>query len=481
MSRVLFLLAIASFRDAAVAATRARVEGPSAADLAVAKGARIIGGTRAEAKRYPYAVPVFINGHYGCSGALVGPDAVLTAAHCLRRGRQLTVGVGSHLKGESERIRVRHAEVHPSYDEDTDEHDVGVLFLARSAVSSRDGAAAHAFPRLNRDAAFPPPGVAGRAMGWGDTDEGADVQRVSEVLLFVDLRVISNEQCKQSSGGDVSYASWIYDDMLCTYTKGRDACQGDSGGPLVIPDGASGGGDVLVGLVSWGVGCNFLPGVFSRVSASYDWIQRVVCAESRDPPGALCVKDLADPSASNDHRMHVVLTTENHVPSTSQSPSASNSPTAQPSMAPSLRPSRPPTTSPTTAEPTSSPTASPTPAPSLSSRPTRAPSAPPTRSYRPTTAPSRSPSTTRPPPGRPSTAPSRGRGGAAASPSQRDAMSAPSGSTRKEDRTVPKALSSTPDDSIIVEEEASFSVGRRRGRALDAVLCGVIAALLMLP
>ena len=46
MSRVLFLLAIASFRDAAVAATRARVEGPSAADLAVAKGARIIGGTR---------------------------------------------------------------------------------------------------------------------------------------------------------------------------------------------------------------------------------------------------------------------------------------------------------------------------------------------------------------------------------------------------------------------------------------------------
>ena len=184
---------------------------------------------QAEAKRYPYAVPVFINGHYGCSGALVGPDAVLTAAHCLRRGRQLTVGVGSHLKGESERIRVRHAEVHPSYDEDTDEHDVGVLFLARSAVSSRDGAAAHAFPRLNRDAAFPPPGVAGRAMGWGDTDEGADVQRVSEVLLFVDLRVISNEQCKQSSGGDVSYASWIYDDMLCTYTKGRDACQGDSG------------------------------------------------------------------------------------------------------------------------------------------------------------------------------------------------------------------------------------------------------------
>jgi hypothetical protein len=46
--------------------------------------------------------------------------------------------------------------------------------------------------------------------------------------------------------------------------------------------------DVVVGLVSWGVGCAYLPGVFSRVSMSYDWIKKTTCAESKDPTGSLC-------------------------------------------------------------------------------------------------------------------------------------------------------------------------------------------------
>lgn len=41
--------------------------------------------------------------------------------------------------------------------------------------------------------------------------------------------------------------------MLCALGDNKDSCQGDSGGPLVIPD-VSAGGDVQVGVVSWGFG-----------------------------------------------------------------------------------------------------------------------------------------------------------------------------------------------------------------------------------
>lgn len=60
------------------------------------------------------------------------------------------------------------------------------------------------------------------------------------------------------------------------------------GGPLIVRPGGGAEYDILVGLVSWGVGCAYLPGVFSRVSKSYDWIVETVCAESNDPPGSLC-------------------------------------------------------------------------------------------------------------------------------------------------------------------------------------------------
>jgi hypothetical protein len=50
-----------------------------------------------------------------------------------------------------------------------------------------------------------------------------------------------------------------------------DSCQGDSGGPLV---GGTGADLRLVGIVSWGNNCaNSFPGVYTRVSAEYDFIK----------------------------------------------------------------------------------------------------------------------------------------------------------------------------------------------------------------
>ncbi len=60
-----------------------------------------------------------------------------------------------------------------------------------------------------------------------------------------------------------------------------------TGGPLVIKgNDSTGSGDIQVGIVSWGLGCadkNF-PGVYSRISSQYQWIEEQVCTWSMDPP-----------------------------------------------------------------------------------------------------------------------------------------------------------------------------------------------------
>lgn len=60
--------------------------------------------------------------------------------------------------------------------------------------------------------------------------------------------------------------------MFCAGSPGHDSCQGDSGGPIIR-------GNVLVGLVSWGVLCGEpgYPGVYTNLANSEirDWIRNV--------------------------------------------------------------------------------------------------------------------------------------------------------------------------------------------------------------
>ena len=103
--------------------------------------------------------------------------------------------------------------------------------------------------------------------GWGTTSSGGSI---SEDLLKVEVPFVDKETCEQDYTGYT-----ISDNMLCAGEKGKDSCQGDSGGPLVAYDNGS---PVLVGVVSWGIGCAFegYPGVYAKVSNYLDWIENVM-------------------------------------------------------------------------------------------------------------------------------------------------------------------------------------------------------------
>merc|ERR1712032_1325089 len=99
--------------------------------------------------------------------------------------------------------------------------------------------------------------------GWGATTEGG---ATSNVLLEVDVDIVSNQQCSAALSPVVTSR------MICAGgVPGEDACQGDSGGPLFVE---KDGSPILVGDVSWGIGCARagLPGVYGRISSVRDWI-----------------------------------------------------------------------------------------------------------------------------------------------------------------------------------------------------------------
>ena len=113
-------------------------------------------------------------------------------------------------------------------------------------------------------------GEISRASGFGlTTNEGPD----SDVLLKVDLRVTSNEQCNE-------FWRTVRETQICTVYStevGQSTCEGDSGGPLTVQ--GPNGNVVLVGITSYGSdrGCDAdVPSVYTRVSEYQDWIQRIM-------------------------------------------------------------------------------------------------------------------------------------------------------------------------------------------------------------
>ncbi|KAL7547282.1 hypothetical protein ACHAWF_010604 [Thalassiosira exigua] len=249
---------------------------------------RIIGG-RIPTSAYQSSFAVSLldsDGNHFCGGTMLTRDSILTAAHCSNAATgkgPITVVIGRlRLSDESkgEKIRVRTERVHPQYSVQKStiqwDYDFCIMLLRRPTrmnVRILD---------LNSDRRVPRAGSLVTAYGWGDTDKNLDVVALSDTLRFANLRTVSNSECDATTGTygayAVSYQGRVHANMMCAKNRKRDSCQGDSGGSLVY-------GNRLVGITSWGVGCNMrgFPGVYARVSSAIKWIQKNVCSMSMLP------------------------------------------------------------------------------------------------------------------------------------------------------------------------------------------------------
>ncbi len=110
---------------------------------------------------------------------------------------------------------------HPGYDPSISDKDFGLVILAKVVVNAR-------IVRLNENDLYPAVGASVTVAGWGDTTLSDTKSQVSDSLMRVNLNVISNADCEDSSDGrGSSYFNQITENMICaTYNGGgKDACQ----------------------------------------------------------------------------------------------------------------------------------------------------------------------------------------------------------------------------------------------------------------
>lgn len=168
-----------------------------------------------------------------CTGALVAPEVVLTAAHCLES-----------------RMWVDGAEVdglrpHPSWDADAPGlWDLALLYLA----DPRDEAPL----TLGPTPALTDP-VRHVGLGLAEGDE-------AHVLRAADAEVVN-----------------LFDQVLATLELDGSPCSGDSGGPVLDAEGR------LVGVTSFTPDCADDVNGAARVDVAWDWLQTSIDAGPPDP------------------------------------------------------------------------------------------------------------------------------------------------------------------------------------------------------
>jgi secreted trypsin-like serine protease len=239
----------------------------------------IVGGTLAQEGTFPQLA--FIEdkepqGRGFCTGTVVAPTVVLTAAHCAEDTETGTVHEASGYSVYTGNVEwpaapqmsgVSRVVVYPTFNRADLSDDAALLIL--STLTSAPAIPLASYPS---DSTYLAAGAEARIAGWGETAPKAEV--LPARLSWADTVVQGPPYCELMAPPFYSGSE------MCTIDPPSDqtgACFGDSGGPLITPPGT---GEIELGITShiYSECLTARPTVFTRADLIAPWVDEWIAA-----------------------------------------------------------------------------------------------------------------------------------------------------------------------------------------------------------
>ena len=260
--------------------------------------------------QYPFVVLVF---HLidpveetgkSCTGSLIAPDWVLTAAHCLvdddgslAEPEDVQVYTGHNISALLEKRIASQLIPHPRYSHRIlGTNDIGLIQLAQPFPGEPVRILTPA-----EEGIYAPSGTTAVAVGWGQMENGES----PDILQHVSIPLYSLEECRNRVRRNYP------DGTFCAGTPAEGIRSGDSGGPLLVPFGSGWGQVGVASLASRDPELISYPATYVQTSLHYDWIHGYVSGSGGGGPITLRPPSNVAAEALGPHRVQISWTDTN--------------------------------------------------------------------------------------------------------------------------------------------------------------------------
>ena len=244
---------------------------------------RIFGGAPVPSGEKMHCVAVGQNNQFCCTGTLIAPRVVVTAAHCFDLGcigstGQVYFGLNSNTPSTGTVVGCT-CIPHPNYNAVTNENDIAILILDSPVPFEPCPIATSA--QIDQASSL-------NLAGFGFTERGT-----FGIKMEVDV-IVSSINC--GSTADQNLYGCIANKEMVAGGLGFDSCNGDSGGPAYVLEGDR---HFLAGATSRAAANSTVAcgdgGVYVRVDKYLAWIQATATAQGVSVPG-----NMNDTDGTND-------------------------------------------------------------------------------------------------------------------------------------------------------------------------------------